>query len=148
MSKIPGTALIRIDEEKSAEVKRPKLKNIVDAFDGGKTFDEGLTLAAANFSGKAAGFTENPVEFLRPYATRLVASGALVWEQTAEEIEAGLTIPTPAAARAPKLDEDGNVIEKPKRERKKKAKAEAEAEENSEAEASDSDDELPEELSA
>ena len=148
MSKIPETALIRINDEKAAEVKRPKLKNIIDAFDGGKTFAEGLEVAAANFKGKAAGFTENPVEFLRPYATRLVAEGALTWEQTDEEIAAGLTIPTPAAPRAPKLDEDGNVIEKPKRERKKKAKAEAEAEENSEAEASDSDDELPEELSA
>lgn len=150
MSKIPDTARIVINDELAKTVTRPKLKNIVDSFDGGKTFLEGLTLAASNFKGKAAGFQENAVDFLRPYATRLVAEGALVWEQTDEEKAAGLTIPTPKAAKVPELDENGNPIEKPKRQRKsRKAKAEGEAEAATETAGEESaEDELPAEFAA
>lgn len=160
MSKIPGTANITIHEEVAKTVTRPKLKNIVDSFEGGKTFDEGLAIAAANFKGKAAGFTENAVEFLRPYATRLVAEGALVWNQTEEEKAAGLAVPTARAPKepaAPVLDEHGNpvpVAEKPKRQRKsRKAKDETAPVdgENAEAltgESTDAADELPADLQA
>lgn len=151
MSQIPDTARIVINDEIAKTVARPKLKSIIDSFDGGKTFAEGLALAAQNFQGKAAGFQDDPVKFLKPYATRLVAEGALTWEQTEEEKAAGLTLPTPRAAKPAELDEHGNVVEKPKRQRKSKKKADAEGSTDGEAQAEptvDDGDELPAELAA
>ena len=154
MSKIPDTALITINEELAKQVTRPKFKVIVDAFDGGKEFLEGLKIAAANFtSGKAKGFTEDPVAFLRPYATRLVAEGALTWNQSDEEKAAGLGMPKPRAVAEPKLDENGNPIEKPKRSRRKKAEAAEQPstegqEPAAEGDAPAGEEELPPELAA